>query len=450
MTRCRMLFLALASTVTAQALPLVGTSAELPKGEIYPLGPTESVTAPEGARKPQLWSRANVATGRTPSPGTVWVKPGDPIPVRTWVERLGPVPSDTCNPSGDSGQQIVWNAELCNGFPPGKHMRMFYHPPSKSMVIAGGDRGVSMPRPGYYDGTGSEIIGLNVEQDKFKILRPFCVRGEVQPNRPDTSPWAYDSKRDQGIQTPGYYFMSGSGCGAIEGWGAYAFDFATKKYIGPNDIAGLPQPPEGGGGKGWGGDNGASFGFYVAKTDEFCRLRMGPRLECLNRTTKVWRTINLSIGKSWNPNTNRAQPALDEQGRVVYWLDLFSELAGGDRSKPGTPYLAKTSLVDGSTTRIPVPSQWVNTEGSGNDIYLAFDPINRLVLIPNSFGMGATPLSGLGIFHVDSSIWEWETTVPTAVMGSVWGFDENMGALVGLGKRTQPYAYYFWKYGPKP
>lgn len=449
-TRFGVLLLAFVSTATAETPPLAGPLTELPRTLVYPVTSREETSTSERAAGRQLWSRANVPAGPTPSAGTVLVKPGEPIPLRRWVERPGPVPSDICNPSGDSGQEIVWNAERCNGFPPGKHMRMFYHPPSKSMVIVGGDRGVSMFRPGYYDGTGSEIIGLNVEEDKFKIIRPFCVPGEVQPNRPDNTPWAYDSRRDQGILTPGYYFMRGSGCGAIEGWGAYAFDFATRKYVGPDDMAGLPPPPAGGGGKGWGGDNGASFGFYVARTDEFCRLRTGPRLECLNRATKVWRTHDLSVGKNWNPNTNRAQPALDEQGRVVYWLDLFSEMSGGDSSKPGPAYLAKTSLVDGSTTRLPVPALWVNTEGSGNDIYLVFDPINRLVLIPNSFSMGATPLSGLGIFHVDSSTWEWETAVPPAVMGSVWGFDENLGVLVGVGKRIRPYAYYIWKYGPKP
>jgi hypothetical protein len=307
------------------------------------------------------------------------------------------------------------------------------------MVIAGGDRPVAMPHPQYYDATGSEIDALNVAENTWRILRPFCVPGEPQPNRPDNVTWVYDSKRDRGIMAPGYYFMIGSGCGAVEGWGGYAFDFATKKYIGPNEVAGLPHPPEGGGGGGWGGDNGASFGVYDPVGDELIRLRTGPRMERLNLQTRAWRIQELSIGAPWNPNPNRAQSVIDVQGRAAYWVDAW-----GDK----TPSLAKISLKDGRVTRIPLPPQWVPIEGLAGDVYLAFDPGNRVLLIPNSFGMGGTPLSGLGIFHVDTGVWEWDA-VPPAVYGSAWGFDENLGVLVGIGKRQQPYAYYIWKYGPK-
>jgi hypothetical protein len=392
-----------------------------------------------------LTSQAQQTSKGTPSPGTVWINPGDPIPARQWVERLSHIPSDNCNFASSSDS--IWNVEKCSGFPPSKHARIFYHRPSKSMVFAGGDRPVSMPHPAYYDGTGSEIVAVNVETNTWKILRPFCVPAEVQPNRPDTSPWAYDSKRDQGVLTPGYFFVSGSGCGALERWGAFAFDFSSRKYL-DAAAAGLPAPPTGSGGAGWGGDEGASFGFYVATTDEFCRLRNGPRLECLNRTTKVWRIHNLSVGKPWNPVPHRAQPVLDEQGQFVYWLDIWGEARSA--TTPGPPMLAKTRLVDGRTVRIPLPPEWRPVEGYGNDMYLAFDTINRLVLIPNQFGMGTSGLFGLGIYHVDTGAWEWDTKVPPAVQGSVWGFDENLGALVGFGKRTQPYGYFIWKYGPKP
>ena len=50
-----------------------------------------------------------------------------------------------------------------------------------------------------------------------------------------------------------------------------------------------------------------------------------------------------------------------------------------------------------------------------------------------------------GLVAVDSGQWEWET-VPPVVSGSVWGFDENAGALIGIGKRVQPSAYFLYKY----
>jgi len=62
--------------------------------------------------------------------------------------------------------------------------------------------------------------------------------------------------------------------------------------------------------------------------------------------------------------------------------------------------------------------------------------------------MGGTPLSGPGIYHVDTGVWEWGA-VPPVVLGRTWGFGENRGVLVGIGKRQQPYASYFWKYEQK-
>ncbi len=51
---------------------------------------------------------------------------------------------------------------------------------------------------------------------------------------------------------------------------------------------------------------------------------------------------------------------------------------------------------------------------------------------------------GLGIYLVDAGQWEWET-VRRTVMGSVWGFDETTGAMIGIGKRSEPYAYFLSK-----
>jgi len=56
------------------------------------------------------------------------------------------------------------------------------------------------------------------------------------------------------------------------------------------------------------------------------------------------------------------------------------------------------------------------------------------------------PIKGLGIYHVDTGVWEWER-VPASVGGSLWGFDESVGALVGMGARSAPYAYYLYQHG---
>jgi hypothetical protein len=38
--------------------------------------------------------------------------------------------------------------------------------------------------------------------------------------------------------------------------------------------------------------------------------------------------------------------------------------------------------------------------------------------------------------------------VPKTVAGSVWGFDEATGAMIGVGKRSEPFAYFLYKYAP--
>lgn len=361
--------------------------------------------------------------------------PGQPLPIRTWVERpLPPI-----------GQAFMAG----NG---GKHGRAFYHAGLKGLAFAGGDWHSSMESQLGLDGNfeGSEVWTLNAATDRWTLQRPVCVPGEPQPGRPDTVTWAYDSRRDRGLMAPGFYGITQGGpypngptnCGAVEGFGGYAFSFATKKFTGPDAAAGLPAPPGG-----WGGDSGASFGLYDPINDELIRVRNAPQLERLNLGTLTWRVQSLRITPTWNPVPNRAQLVIDVSGRAVYFLDAFGDaggFAGGVTTPPRGRALIKVSLTDGSTTVIPLPAQYAPPADQSQEVYLAFDPINRLVLVPNNIGMGQSPIQGLGIYHADTGQWEWEA-VPEAVWGSVWGFDENIGAMIGIGKRAWGTSYFIYK-----
>jgi len=366
-----------------------------------------------------------------PSPGVINVPPGGSVPLRQWAER--PMPGAGLAYMGGVG---------------GKHGRAFYHPGLKGMVFAGGDAKTSQPQyEGYGDGTGSEVWTLNAQTDKFTLLRPFCVASENQPGWPDSVNWTYDSRRDRGIMAPGFYFITQGAkdpCGSNMGWGGYAFDFATKKWNGPDGVVNLPPPPNG-----WGGDGGSSHAVYDPVNDEFVRIRNSPQMERLNLSTQTWRVQQLRLQPTWNPNPNRAELVIDVNGRAVYWLDAFGDKGGtccGGTWPARGPALIRVSLVDVSVSVILLPSQYVPAP-SDSDVYLAFDPVNRVVLVPNNIGMGQSPIQGLGIYRVDTGQWEWEA-VPQAVWGSVWGFDENIGAMIGIGKRTSPTAYYMYKYGP--
>ncbi len=357
--------------------------------------------------------------GSASAPVTVQVAPGQPLPERTWIERQ--MPAGAIRSYMQTG---------------GKHGRAFYHSALQAMVFAGGDWHTTQPQYEGGEGVGSEIWALDVGKDRWTLLRPFCVPNETQPGGPDTVGWAYDSKRDRGLMTPGFYFITQgakSPCGAIYGLGGYAFSFETKKFVGPDASAGLPPPPSG-----WGGDGGASFGLYNPTLDEYVRVRNGPSLERLNLSAKTWTVQNLSNGNSaWNPVPNRAQPVIDVKGQAVYWVDAWSSPKA----------LVKVSLKNGSASSIPLPPQYAQPAGQDHEVYLAFDPGNRVVLVPNNFDMGTSPIKGLGIYHVDTGQWEWEAVPPT-VFGSVWGFDEATGAIIGIGKRAQPFAYFLYRYAP--
>jgi hypothetical protein len=159
------------------------------------------------------------------------------------------------------------------------------------------------------------------------------------------------------------------------------------------------------------------------------------RLERLNLASKTWRTQDLSDPGGTTPH--RSQQVIDVNGRAVFFL--------APRRKP--PSLIRVSLKDGSVTAVPLPPQYRLPDGGGTEDYLVFDTVHRVLLIPNNFGMGQTPIQGLGIYHIDTGKWEWEA-VPPAVAGSVWGFDEATGAMIGIGKRYAPFAYFLYTYDP--
>lgn len=100
---------------------------------------------------------------------------------------------------------------------------------------------------------------------------------------------------------------------------------------------------------------------------------------------------------------------------------------------------------EGIVEIIPVPRAARLPREADYETHLTFDPINRVVLYPNTLDYGGRVL-GLGIYHVDSKQWEWEAT-PTSghpVQGNVVGFDvgNNVTMLyrrqAGRGHRRPP------------
>ena len=143
---------------------------------------------------------------------------------------------------------------------------------------------------------------------------------------------------------------------------------------------------------------------------------------------------------SLDESGNRDQSAIDVQGRSIYRItrDLRA--------------LLRYSIPRGSIAdTIPLPSQWVSPPGD-HETYLAFDSRNRVLLVPNADSYAGKVL-GLGIYHVDTKKWEWESTGLVdglLVRGNLFGFDEKNNAFfLGGGHPAEgalPPVIVFWLY----
>ncbi|HEY7253689.1 MAG TPA: hypothetical protein VIG37_24580 [Methylomirabilota bacterium] len=339
------------------------------------------------------------------------------LPLRTWVSR--PLPTGTAGPS-----------PIPNG---SKHTRLLYDSRRGRMVLTGGDYVNA-----YISSNGSQLVWAidlaSGPAPSWTLIGPWC-NGPVQPGRPDTVGWAYDSKRDQGVLVPGYVFANEAASSRCEGVTdskeSMLFDFSTNKW----KVAPYGPPPHG-----WGGDIGSSFAVYDPVSDSVIRFRWDSRnlVEVLSLAKNKWSVFDPGRGS----DPNRDQPAIDVQGRNVY---VLSRRLGA---------LLRYSIPkEGILDMIPVPKAARLPQEADYETHLAFDPINRVVLYPNTLDYGGRVL-GLGIYHVDTKKWEWEST-PTSghpVQGNVVGFDvgNNVMMLYG-GKQGEdidpPTMFWLYRYG---
>jgi hypothetical protein len=331
------------------------------------------------------------------------------LPARTWVPRpldtkVGPVPGGA------------------------KHSRVFFDSRRGRMVLAGGD----VRHPTIGNGNGNPTIWtVDLERNTpWERIHDWCSeRGELMPGTPDTVGWVYASRHDQGVMFPGFYFITQDTRWCPESRevaDALLYDFATSKWL----PVPFPKPANG-----WGGDIGASYAAYDPETDSIYRFRNGGTIEVfsMSGTTRTYPSGPFDEGG------NRDQAAIDVRGRSIY------RVGRGSRS------LIKMSIRSKSISAVALPRQWVQP-ANDMETYLAFDPINRVLLLPNVESFGGKVL-GLGIYHVDTKRWEWEaagTVQGLLVRGNVFGFDEKNNAFLLLGGHTSegtlPPVTVYWLY----
>ncbi len=365
------------------------------------------------------------AAGPAPSPAPI---ERVALAARTWVPRPAPAIGKGPMPGGT-----------------GKHSRLLFDSRRNRMVLAGGDYMYAEPGMDTRDNfEGMQMVwAIDLSQGanaSWVRLKPWCVApGEIQPARPDTVVWVYDSNRDQGVMLPGFYAgtqarMPPTVCpGVTQVVDAMIYDFAAGKWLRPT----WPEPPGG-----YGGDLGGSFGVFDPVTDAVYRFRKtgwGNTMEILHRATNTWEQIQLGgeNDELRSTNANRDQSAIDARGRSIYAISW--------RLRALTRYSIPDRRV---VETVPMPSQWTPPEVPGeHETWLVFDPINRVLLNPVARNFNGA-LLGLAIYHVDTKRWEWEgpPTGGPRVSGNVVGFDPANNAMTFLG-RSPSAVWWLYRYG---
>jgi len=369
--------------------------------------PVPPVTrTPEPARV--VPARASSTLAQASPEATPARGPGLDIANRTWVAL--PQPSVGAGPSASRG----------------KHMRLLHDSKRGRMVLTGGDYPYTQG-----DGNALQLVwAIDLAKGPaWELLHGWCSPpGGVQPARPDNVTWVYDSKRDQGIVMPAYYFGPAKCPDVAEAKDAYLFDFATNAW----KSVPWSKPAQG-----YGGDLHNHFGVYDPVTDSVYRfyMRGALNIQILDRGTNKWDFVPLrgSAGDASND-----QPAIDVKGRNIYVISRKLKA------------LLRYSIDKGSIAEtIPLPEGWVGPTGefggSNFETYLAFDPINRVLMNPVTTNYGGK-IRGVGLYHPDDKRWEWEPPVE-GVSGNTLGFDATNNVFLFLG-RSESRSMWLYRYGP--
>jgi len=349
------------------------------------------------------------------------------IPLRTWTYYL--LPTSMANGPAQQGSGV-------------KHMRMFYNGASHQMVLAGGDTNNQYISDDGNNMVWSKDLSTVVSTPNWTLLAPWCYNtGQIQPARPDTVGWAYDSKRNVGVMMPGFYFGtqgSYSNCQSFTGQSptetndSVTFDFSTNTWS-----AATYPPPN----KGYGGDEGSCFSVYDPVTDSVIRFRDACCVEVLHRATNTWSYYSQPY------STNRAQLAIDVVGRNVYGIGTVGM------------HLLRWNIDTHTFSDLGrMPASWIgpdNPTGVEFETYLVFDSVNRVLISPdppNHYGQ----IRGMAFYHVDTGKWDPYEPVTGkidgyCVEGNVFGYDPANNVMIAYGGHGgtcgSPYVYWLYRYG---
>ena len=412
--------------------PRTASAAKRVEAAATPAAPPAPPRAPEPpAPTPRAAEPAPPVT-RTPEPAAPPTRAPEPVPASS--DRTPTTLAQTSAPRGlgPDFPNRTWVAlpQPAIGAGPsasrGKHMRLLHDSKRGRMVLTGGDYPYTQG-----DGNALQLVwAIDLAKGPtWELLHGWCAPpGGVQPARPDNVTWVYDSRRDQGIIMPAYYFGPAKCPDVAEAKDGYVFDFASNAWRSAPWPKAVP---------GYGGDSHNHWGVYDPVSDSVYRffVRGGPYMQSLNRTAGKWDFVPLGGSAG---DVSNDQSAIDVKGRSIYVISRKLRA------------LLRYSIDKGNIAEtIPLPSGWVAPSGEFGGLeyetYLAFDSVNRVLLNPVTQSYGGK-VHGVGIYHPDEKRWEWEPP-PEGVSGNTLGFDATNNVFLFLG-RSASKSMWLYRYGP--
>jgi hypothetical protein len=294
-----------------------------------------------------------------------------------------------------------------------KHTRLLYDSKRYKVVLAGGDIYLS---PAAGDGSNYVFsIDLASSADPKWALPvgwsagSWCPSGgTIIPGVPDNVGWAYDSKRDKFIMTPGFYFVTQQGHTNCTG----LTDVRTPVLFNPTTGNWESVP--------WSAPtNGYGAKFYNVVYDPVgdAMYRVGGnkiyKLDLAANTWSYYTYTNPPSGQ-YDDFAEISKLAIDVARRKLYWLQ--QNLVPGHYTYSGYINIANIKNWPPTVTRSSTAAPgWVDFQTDGSfEGKIAFDSLNRVVMVPdyNSGMQHAGRINSLYFYHVDTDTWEVESAPP--------------------------------------
>jgi len=306
-------------------------------------------------------------------------------------------------------------------------MRMTFDSKRGKLITAGGDYAINGDSNNGNQPVWAIDLAKGTTWEKLMGLCP--VGGGLIPSRPDNTTWAYDSKRDMALMIPGFFFGTQgatSGCsGVTETNSAVLFNLSTNKWQLPSFA-----PPS----DGYGGDTGSLFGLYDPVSDAAYRLRGSEgTMEVLHLATNTWEKIQLASAYSGDYHSD--QSVIDVAGKSIYVVNRRG------------PSIIRYSIPDKKIVDSVTLPNWSAPLGLDHETFMVFDPINRVVLYPNTQDYDGV-VRRLYVYKVDTRVLSVEA-VPAGVSGNCAGFDSRNNAMLFMG-RSATNVNWLYRYGTGP